>query len=192
MHFLLHTHLSFANALLHTCFCTTAGAPHAGTSRYSTLRPPSPRGAVPRGAAVPALTATARSPLQMDVFFDITGSRLPGGGGRPGPFASTGSYADALRNQGIFGNMGESWGGEDLLWDQPPVTLGATVPPPAPSPAQAPLLHPTRQNQHGGDPAVGAEDHGAVHVHPEEPQVRGPVREPAGLEGWRGLGVPGA
>ncbi|KAM6231361.1 plasmalemma vesicle-associated protein [Spheniscus humboldti] len=44
---------------------------------------------------------------KMDVFFDITGSRLPGGGGRPGPFASTGSYADALRNQGIFGNMGK-------------------------------------------------------------------------------------
>ncbi|NXU25524.1 PLVAP protein, partial [Thalassarche chlororhynchos] len=44
---------------------------------------------------------------KMDAFFDITGSRLPGGGGRPGPFASTGSYVDALRNQGIFGNMGK-------------------------------------------------------------------------------------
>ncbi|XP_075031740.1 plasmalemma vesicle-associated protein [Calonectris borealis] len=44
---------------------------------------------------------------KMDAFFDITGSRLPGAGGRPGPFASTGSYADALRNQGIFGNMGK-------------------------------------------------------------------------------------
>ncbi|NXH70024.1 PLVAP protein, partial [Hydrobates tethys] len=37
---------------------------------------------------------------KMDAFFDTTGSRLPGAGGRPGPFASTGSYADALRNQG--------------------------------------------------------------------------------------------
>ncbi|XP_010177972.1 PREDICTED: plasmalemma vesicle-associated protein, partial [Mesitornis unicolor] len=41
----------------------------------------------------------------MDAFFDIPGSRGPGGSGRPGPFPSTGSYADALRNQGIFGNM---------------------------------------------------------------------------------------
>lgn len=99
------------------CTCTSARAsffckhtsarPRAGTSRCSTLGPPSPRGAVPSGAAVPALTATARSPPQMDAFFDITGSRLPAGSGRPGPFASTGSYADALRNQGIFGNMGK-------------------------------------------------------------------------------------
>ncbi|KAM6113507.1 plasmalemma vesicle-associated protein [Phoenicopterus ruber ruber] len=44
---------------------------------------------------------------KMDTFFDITGSRVPGSGGRLGPFASTGSYADALRNQGIFGNMGK-------------------------------------------------------------------------------------
>ncbi|XP_068276835.1 plasmalemma vesicle-associated protein [Nyctibius grandis] len=44
---------------------------------------------------------------KMDAFFDTTGSRLPGGSGRPGPFAGTGSYADALRNQGIFGNMGK-------------------------------------------------------------------------------------
>ncbi|NXI58814.1 PLVAP protein, partial [Chloroceryle aenea] len=42
---------------------------------------------------------------KMDSFFDITGSRVPGSTGRPGPFISTGSYADALRNQGIFGNM---------------------------------------------------------------------------------------
>ncbi|NXO56426.1 PLVAP protein, partial [Aramus guarauna] len=39
--------------------------------------------------------------------FDITGSRVLASGGRPGPFASTGSYADVLRNQGIFGNMGK-------------------------------------------------------------------------------------
>ncbi|XP_075632615.1 plasmalemma vesicle-associated protein [Balearica regulorum gibbericeps] len=44
---------------------------------------------------------------KMDTFFDITGSRVLASGGRPGPFASTGSYADALRNQGIFGNMGK-------------------------------------------------------------------------------------
>ncbi|XP_029889657.1 plasmalemma vesicle-associated protein [Aquila chrysaetos chrysaetos] len=44
---------------------------------------------------------------KMDTFFDITGSRVLGSSGRPGPFASTGSYADALRNQGIFGNMGK-------------------------------------------------------------------------------------
>ncbi|XP_050766360.1 plasmalemma vesicle-associated protein [Gymnogyps californianus] len=44
---------------------------------------------------------------KMDAFFDITGSRVPGSGGRLGPFASTGSYVDALRNQGIFGHMGK-------------------------------------------------------------------------------------
>ncbi|KAM6369418.1 plasmalemma vesicle-associated protein [Pluvialis apricaria] len=44
---------------------------------------------------------------KMDTFFDITGSRVPGSGGRMGPFTSTGSYVDALRNQGIFGNMGK-------------------------------------------------------------------------------------
>ncbi|XP_009464519.1 PREDICTED: plasmalemma vesicle-associated protein [Nipponia nippon] len=44
---------------------------------------------------------------KMDAFFDIPGSRVPGGSLRPGPFASTGSYVDALRNQGIFGNMGK-------------------------------------------------------------------------------------
>ncbi|KAM9618953.1 plasmalemma vesicle-associated protein [Morphnus guianensis] len=44
---------------------------------------------------------------KMDTFFDITGSRVLGSSGWPGPFASTGSYADALRNQGIFGNMGK-------------------------------------------------------------------------------------
>ncbi|XP_009959998.1 PREDICTED: uncharacterized protein LOC104354698, partial [Leptosomus discolor] len=42
---------------------------------------------------------------KMDAFFDITGSRVPVSAGRPGPFANTGSYVDALRNQGIFGNM---------------------------------------------------------------------------------------
>ncbi|KAM9254502.1 plasmalemma vesicle-associated protein isoform 2-T2 [Cariama cristata] len=44
---------------------------------------------------------------KMDAFFDITGLRAPGSSGRPGPFTSTGSYTDALRNQGIFGNMGK-------------------------------------------------------------------------------------
>ncbi|XP_009566632.2 plasmalemma vesicle-associated protein [Cuculus canorus] len=44
---------------------------------------------------------------KMDAFFDITGSRVPGSSVRPGPFASTGSYVDVLRNQGIFGNMGK-------------------------------------------------------------------------------------
>ncbi|KAM9215550.1 plasmalemma vesicle-associated protein [Leptosomus discolor] len=44
---------------------------------------------------------------KMDAFFDITGSRVPVSAGRPGPFANTGSYVDALRNQGIFGNMGK-------------------------------------------------------------------------------------
>ncbi|XP_075380379.1 plasmalemma vesicle-associated protein [Mycteria americana] len=44
---------------------------------------------------------------KMDAFFDVTGSRAPGAGGRLGPFTSTGSYADVLRNQGIFGNMGK-------------------------------------------------------------------------------------
>ncbi|XP_062490379.1 plasmalemma vesicle-associated protein [Pezoporus occidentalis] len=39
---------------------------------------------------------------KMDTFFDITGSRV-----RPGPFASTSTLVDALRNQGIFGNMGK-------------------------------------------------------------------------------------
>ncbi|XP_063214376.1 plasmalemma vesicle-associated protein [Chroicocephalus ridibundus] len=44
---------------------------------------------------------------KMNAFFDVTGSRVPAGGGRLGPFTSTGSYADALRHQGIFGNMGK-------------------------------------------------------------------------------------
>ncbi|XP_059687963.1 plasmalemma vesicle-associated protein [Gavia stellata] len=39
--------------------------------------------------------------------FDITGSRVLGSSGRPGPFTNMGSYVDALRNQGIFGNMGK-------------------------------------------------------------------------------------
>ncbi|XP_064325573.1 plasmalemma vesicle-associated protein isoform X1 [Phalacrocorax carbo] len=44
---------------------------------------------------------------KMDAFFDITGSRLPGGSVRLGPFPNMGTYTDALRNQGIFGNMGK-------------------------------------------------------------------------------------
>ncbi|NXT74358.1 PLVAP protein, partial [Zapornia atra] len=44
---------------------------------------------------------------RMDTFFDVTGSRVPGSAVRPISFASTGSYVDALRNQGIFGNMGK-------------------------------------------------------------------------------------
>ncbi|NWX06170.1 PLVAP protein, partial [Caloenas nicobarica] len=44
---------------------------------------------------------------KMNTFFDLTGSQVPMGSGRPGPFVNTGSYADALRNQGIFGNMGK-------------------------------------------------------------------------------------
>ncbi|XP_005244278.2 plasmalemma vesicle-associated protein isoform X1 [Falco rusticolus] len=44
---------------------------------------------------------------KIDTFFDITGSRVPGSSGRLGPFTSTGSYMDALRNQRIFGNMGK-------------------------------------------------------------------------------------
>nr|XP_047908429.1 plasmalemma vesicle-associated protein [Anser cygnoides] len=42
--------------------------------------------------------------------FDITGSWLPGtlgGSVRPGPFASPSSYADPLRNLGIFGSAGK-------------------------------------------------------------------------------------
>ncbi|XP_074020010.1 plasmalemma vesicle-associated protein [Numenius arquata] len=44
---------------------------------------------------------------KMDTFFDVTGSRVPGGSGRLVPFTSTSSYVDVLRNQGIFGNMGK-------------------------------------------------------------------------------------
>uniref|UniRef100_A0A8C4UCX5 PLVAP protein n=1 Tax=Falco tinnunculus TaxID=100819 RepID=A0A8C4UCX5_FALTI len=44
---------------------------------------------------------------KIDTFFDITGSRVLGSSGRLGPFTSTGSYMDALRNQRIFGNMGK-------------------------------------------------------------------------------------
>ncbi|XP_074784238.1 plasmalemma vesicle-associated protein [Athene noctua] len=40
-----------------------------------------------------------------DAFFDIVGSRVPGSGGWLGPSSST--YTDALRNQGIFRNMGK-------------------------------------------------------------------------------------
>ncbi|XP_014793462.1 PREDICTED: uncharacterized protein LOC106885626 [Calidris pugnax] len=47
---------------------------------------------------------------KVDTFFDPTGSRVLGGSGRMVPFPSTSSYSsyvDALRNQGIFGNMGK-------------------------------------------------------------------------------------
>ncbi|XP_032843436.1 plasmalemma vesicle-associated protein [Tyto alba] len=44
---------------------------------------------------------------KMDAFFGITGSRVPGSSGQLGPLTSTGSYVDALRNQGIFRNMGK-------------------------------------------------------------------------------------
>ncbi|XP_040393744.1 plasmalemma vesicle-associated protein isoform X1 [Cygnus olor] len=43
--------------------------------------------------------------------FDITGSWVPGtlgGSVRPGPFASPSSYADPLRNLGIFGSAGKN------------------------------------------------------------------------------------
>ncbi|KAM6294804.1 plasmalemma vesicle-associated protein [Aegotheles albertisi] len=35
------------------------------------------------------------------------GSKVPGGSVWPGPFSNTGSYTDALRNQGVFGNTGK-------------------------------------------------------------------------------------
>ncbi|KAK2541874.1 Plvap [Columba livia] len=44
---------------------------------------------------------------KLDAFFDLTGSRVPLGSGRSSPFVNTGSYADALQNQGIFGTMGK-------------------------------------------------------------------------------------
>ncbi|NWI33158.1 PLVAP protein, partial [Sula dactylatra] len=44
---------------------------------------------------------------KMDTFFGITGSQLPGGNVRLGPFTGMGTYTDTLRNQGIFGNMEE-------------------------------------------------------------------------------------
>ncbi|XP_064353556.1 plasmalemma vesicle-associated protein [Dromaius novaehollandiae] len=47
---------------------------------------------------------------KMDAFPDVSGARVPGAfGGRPGAFGNAGTYvsADALRNQGIFGNMGK-------------------------------------------------------------------------------------
>lgn len=114
-----HVHLcTFAHAtlLLQTRSCPRASAwprrdtghPGQGRAAGSTCRPPSPRGAVPKRGSGASTNATARSPPQTDAFFDITGLRVPGGGVRPGPFASTSSYMDALRNQGIFGNMGES------------------------------------------------------------------------------------
>lgn len=78
-------------------------------------------------------------PPQMDTFFDLTGSRVPVGSGRSGPFVNTGSYADALRNQGIFGNMGESWRGGLAGGHCPPV-VGVTVPPR--------WLHPARLSPH--------------------------------------------
>ncbi|XP_051625179.1 plasmalemma vesicle-associated protein [Manacus candei] len=45
---------------------------------------------------------------QMNPFFDVPGSRVPGGTGRSGPFPSTGYYADYLKNQGVFGNIGKA------------------------------------------------------------------------------------
>ncbi|NXF75586.1 PLVAP protein, partial [Sclerurus mexicanus] len=42
---------------------------------------------------------------KMNPFFDMQGSRVPAG--RSGPFPSTGYYADYLKNQGVFGNMGK-------------------------------------------------------------------------------------
>ncbi|KAM6395808.1 plasmalemma vesicle-associated protein [Rhynochetos jubatus] len=48
-------------------------------------------------------------------FFDIPGVRVPGGSGQLGPYAGTGPYADALRNQGIFGNMGKI-NAEEIQW----------------------------------------------------------------------------
>ncbi|XP_068776017.1 plasmalemma vesicle-associated protein [Struthio camelus] len=49
---------------------------------------------------------------KMDAFFDVSGARVPGSpafGSRPGAFGKVGTYvnADALHNQGIFGNMGK-------------------------------------------------------------------------------------
>ncbi|XP_051495429.1 plasmalemma vesicle-associated protein [Apus apus] len=41
---------------------------------------------------------------KMDAFFDIPGSRVPGGSGRLGPFNT---YADVLRNPGFLGNTGK-------------------------------------------------------------------------------------
>lgn len=78
--------------------------------------------------------ASIRSPPQMDTFFDITGSRV-----RPGPFASTSALVDALRNQGIFGNMGELWGGSAVRPCGPPSLL-------APSPAQGCSIPPGKIN----------------------------------------------
>ncbi|NXC32071.1 PLVAP protein, partial [Campylorhamphus procurvoides] len=42
---------------------------------------------------------------KMNPFFDVQGSRVPTG--RSGPFPSTGYYADYLKNQGVFANMGK-------------------------------------------------------------------------------------
>lgn len=118
-----------------------------------------------QGEGTPMVTASTRSPPQTDAFFDITGSRVPGSIGRSGPFTSPGSYVDALRNQGFFGNTGESCVG--ARWGSPCPRSSV------PSPAQVLLLHPTRQSQRGGDPALGAAAHGAVRVLHEEPQVSG-------------------
>ncbi|NXM27408.1 PLVAP protein, partial [Oxyruncus cristatus] len=45
---------------------------------------------------------------KMNSFFDVSGPRVPGGTGRSGPFPSTGYYADYLKNQGVFGNIGKA------------------------------------------------------------------------------------
>lgn len=84
------------------------------------------------------------------------------------------------------GGMGG--GGDDgcSLWDHPPFIVGVTVPPrQRPARLKPRCSVPTRQNQHGGDPAVSAEDHRAVHVHPEEPQVRQGGHWCGSPPGWR-------
>lgn len=112
----------------------------------------------------------------MGIFSELSGPRAPGSSAWPGPFASPDSYMDALRNQGVFGSTGECLRWEGACWG-----VASTTPQPGSAP---PLLHPARENQHRGDPALGAEDHGAVHVLPEEPQVRSGARcrDP---QGWR-------
>ncbi|KAJ7415505.1 plasmalemma vesicle associated protein [Willisornis vidua] len=53
-------------------------------------------------------TQTPNNLPQMHPFFDMQGSRVPGSAGRSGSFPSTGYYADYLKNQGVFGNMGKA------------------------------------------------------------------------------------
>nr|XP_005505579.2 plasmalemma vesicle-associated protein [Columba livia] len=87
---------SFFRKLLHTRFCRATGCT---PGKDKPLEHPG----VP---FMPALTPPL-SPPQLDAFFDLTGSRVPLGSGRSSPFVNTGSYADALQNQGIFGTMGK-------------------------------------------------------------------------------------